>query len=206
MNLELGIMKKIKMVLIEPRRLFKEIAEEELKETIKYYLFLVSIPTIILFFWSILTIGISIGSLTTLLHIPLSLVALIIFSIPYHIGAKLLGGKKTWIHTIKIFVYGGTPLILIYPIFILLLLPYNISWFIPKSVVGGVFAVLVFIVVVWSIILDVIGFSEIHELTIIRAILAIIVSIVISLIILLVLSTVLLAVLLAIGFMMFLFG
>jgi hypothetical protein len=161
-----GVFWKIGKSIVSPRELFKSVKYEGMWPPLKYYLILLLIPFIAttigtLFFIGAFTnlleiLNISIphtGALLTTISI-LVFAALIFIAIPiltfiaagiFHLILKLYGGDGSFTDTFGIIVYSSTPSVLF--------------GFIP-------------IIPIWSIILNIIGTSENHSISKLRAILA----------------------------------
>jgi hypothetical protein len=166
-----NFMEKLKGFLLNPVETFQKSREDSLGTTFSYYIVLAIISAILV---TVLTTAVA--SLSPLAMLPgfagvfpaFIFVFLIIAYIiaPFiggawvHIFVWLFGGRKGYIQTVKSMMYGATPSLLL-------------SWIPLVSIIGSI----------WTIILEIIGIRELHEISTGRAVAAVIISAVIIVII-----------------------
>ena len=178
----------VKGVLLSPTETFRKVRPADLGETLKYYLILVVIYTIL----SVIIILVAISSawaviaallpalgltapavaglgiiLIAIILIFVHLLVLFIGAAWVHIWVWLLGGRKGYMMTLKALAYGDTPYLLL-------------GW-IPFI---GIFGAL------WSFILWIIGVKELHEISSGRAAAAVILAALVILIFIILIAAV----------------
>jgi hypothetical protein len=171
----------VKGFLLSPVETFRKVRPADLGDTLKYYLILVVIYTILSVIislvalssaWAVISalfpalgltapaaIGLGIV-LVAIVLIFLHLLVLFIGAAWVHIWVWLLGGRKGYLVTLKAIAYGATPNLLL-------------GWIPLAGIIGAV----------WSFILSIIGVRELHEISTGRAAAAVILAAVIILII-----------------------
>ncbi|MFA4935401.1 MAG: YIP1 family protein [Candidatus Methanoperedens sp.] len=114
--------------------------------------------------------GISGAVLFFILFMILAIIGSFISGAIVHIGVYIMGGEKGIVQTIKAVMYGSTPGLLL-------------GW-IP--IIG-------FIAAIWSLILEILGIRQLHELTTGRAIVAVLIPFIIMVVLTVVLAAVIAA-------------
>ncbi len=175
---------KVKGILTEPSKTFDALKGEPLGESIKYYAVIAAISAALNALLFALAFGTMFGQLRTMMGASAGTAGAIVFFVIlfifqiigvfisgaiFHIFVYLVGGRKGLTQTIKAVIYGSTPGLLI-------------GWIPFIGMIGGL----------WSLVLEVLGIRQLHEITTGRAILAVVIMIV-----LLVVLTVLLAAVIA---------
>jgi hypothetical protein len=166
-----NFVEKLKGFLLNPTETFQKSREDTLGTTFTYYIVLAIISAIL-----VTLLSTAIASLSPLASLPgfaglfpaFIFVFLIIAYIvgPFiggawlHIFVWLLGGRKGYIQTVKSLMYGSTPSLLL-------------SWIPLVSIIGAI----------WTVVLEIIGIRELHEISTGRAVAAVIISLVIIVII-----------------------
>ncbi len=168
-----GILERISVVTLHPKHYFESIKSESgFWEPVKYqFVFafiIVLFMTVILLFASALLAPLT-NAVPWLAAIPvlfpiIFLVMWIAIFFPlwllvvgyFHLFIKLFGGKGNYVQTLKANSYASTPAMLL-------------SW-IPFPILG-------LIALGWSFVLNIIGISELHEISIGRSVLALIAAI-----------------------------
>jgi len=157
---------KVKKFLLEPSKTFDAVKGENLNEALRYYLSILAIYLAILVVFALIpsnpmmgfgNMGMIAGAgykgiegmIAIFMMFFIALIVPFIHGAIVHIFVYLVGGRKGITQTIKAFMYGVTPVLLL-------------GW-IP--IIG-------FITVIWTLVLEIIGIRQLHELTIGRAILA----------------------------------
>ncbi len=176
---------KVKGILTEPSKTFDELKGETLGESIKYYAVIAAISAALNALFFALAFGTMFGQLRTMIGASAGVAGAIVFFVIlfifqiigvfisgaiFHIFVYLVGGRKGLTQTIKAVIYGSTPGLLI-------------GWIPFIGMIGGL----------WSLVLEVLGIRQLHEMTTGRAVLAV----VIMLVVLVVVVTVLLAAVIA---------
>jgi hypothetical protein len=162
-----NFVEKLKGFLLNPAETFQKSREDSLGATFSYYIVLAIISAIL-----VTLLYTAVASLSPLASVPgfkglfpaFIFVFLIIAYIigPFiggawvHLFVWLLGGRKGYIQTVKAMMYGATPSFLL-------------SWIPLISIIGAI----------WTIILEIIGIRELHEISTGRAVAAVIISLVI---------------------------
>jgi len=158
---------KVKGFLISPVATFQQSRDNENRTVLTYLAALLLFDSVITAVIAAITIpgGIS----TTALVFVMMLIGGIIFTLVgsawLHLWVYLLGGRKGFMQTFKVVVYGNTP------------------WFILGWIpfIGVVF-------MLWSLILGILGIRELHEIITVKAIVAVAVAVIIPLIIILIIG------------------
>ncbi|HEY9205323.1 MAG TPA: TIR domain-containing protein [Candidatus Methanoperedens sp.] len=156
---------KVKGFLLEPSKTFDATKGENLKEAIKYYAVIAAIYSAILAILLALE-GTSFGSplmgligpgagvagaiIFFVLFMILAIIGAFIGGAVLHIFVYIVGGRNGIAQTIKVVLYGSTPLLL------------------------GWIPIISFIFAIWSLILGILGIRQLHELTTGKAILAVV--------------------------------
>ncbi|MCZ7397082.1 MAG: YIP1 family protein [Candidatus Methanoperedens sp.] len=174
---------KVKGILTEPSKTFDALKEETIGEAIKYYAVIVAIYAVLSALLFSLAFGSMFGKLGTMMGAGATggiamfmilfifgIIGIFISSAIFHIFVYLVGGRKGLSQTIKAVIYGSTPGLLF-------------GWIPIIGMIAGI----------WSLVLEVLGIRQLHEITTGKAILAV----VIMLVILTVLITVILAAVIA---------
>jgi hypothetical protein len=182
----------VKGFLLSPTETFRKVRPADLGETLKYFLILVVISTILSVIiilvalssaWAVIAallpaLGLTAPAVAGLGIILIAIILIFVYLLLLFIGAAwvhvwvwLLGGRKGYMMTLKAIAYGDTPYLLL-------------GW-IPFI---GIFGAL------WSFILWIIGVKELHEISTGRAAAAVILAaLVVLIIIILVAATLLIA-------------
>ncbi len=170
---------KVKGFLLEPSKTFDAIKGENLSEAIKYYaviaavysaLFAVLLALVLTFvgtlFGSMMggqNLGMLMGAgaagsaiIFFVLFMIFTIIGAIVGGAILHIFVYIVGGRKGIAQTIKAVMYGLTPGLLL-------------GW-IP--IIG-------FIAAIWSLVVEIIGIRQLHELTTGKAVLAVLIPIII---------------------------
>jgi hypothetical protein len=176
----------VKGFLLSPVETFQKVRKADLGDTLKYFLILVVINTVLSVIISLVALsamwgvyssifeglGIAIPAaagfgiiVIAILMIFVTLLVLFIWAAWLHLWVYILGGRKGYMETVKAIAYGDTPSLLL-------------RW-IP--VIG-------FIGSIWSLILWVLGIRELHEISTGRAAGAVILAIVVLLVIIIALA------------------
>ncbi len=186
----MDFIEQVKGFILSPVESFRSVRTADLGETLKYYLILLVINTILSVIISLVALSSSWSAIAALfpalgmetpaaagfgivvfaiLMIFISLVILVIGAAWVHIFVYLFGGRKGYMQTLKAFAYGQTPSLLL-------------GWIPIIGIIG----------VIWSIVLWIIGVRELHEMTTGRAAAAVIVAGVIVLILIIIVAAALL--------------
>lgn len=181
----MDFIEKVKGFLMEPSKTFDASKEETLSEAMKYYISIVAIYSAILallFAFASTLFGSMMGGFGAMfgagagiagaiaifvIFLILLIIGAFINGAILHIGVYIVGGKRGITQTIKALMYGSTPGLLL-------------GW-IP--IIG-------FLALIWSLVLEVLGIRQLHELTTGKAIVAVIIPIVIIVILAMVLAAV----------------
>ncbi|MBP1930010.1 hypothetical protein J2741_002606 [Methanolinea mesophila] len=166
-----NFVEKLKGFLLKPVETFQMSREDSLGTTFAYYIVLAIISAIL-----VTIVYTAVASLSPLASLPgfAGLFPLFIFVFlivayiigPFiggawvHIFVWLFGGRKGYIQTVKAMMYAATPSFLL-------------SWIPLVSIIGSI----------WTLILEIIGIRELHEISTGRAVAAVIIPIVIIVII-----------------------
>lgn len=178
---------KVKGFLLEPSKTFDAIKDEDLGEVIKYYAVIAAVYSVI-FAVLFMFMGSLFGSMMGLQNLGmifgagagiggaviifvvfmlLAIISAFIGGAVLHIFVYVVGGRKGIAQTIKAVMYGSTPGLLL-------------GW-IP--LIGSLAAI-------WSLVLEILGIRQLHELTTGRAILAVLIPIIIAVILAVVLAAI----------------
>ncbi len=175
---------KVKGILTEPSKTFDALKGETLGESIKFYAVIAAISAALNTLLFALAFGTMFGQLGTMMGASAGVAGAIVFFVIlfifgiigafisgaiFHIFVYLAGGRKGLTQTIKAVIYGSTPGLLI-------------GWIPFIGMIGGL----------WSLVLEIIGIRQLHEMTTGRAVLAVVIMLVV-----LVVMTVLLAAVIA---------
>jgi hypothetical protein len=171
----------VKGFILSPTESFQKVKGADLGDTLKYYLILVVINTILSVIVSLVALSTMWGTISALfpglglgapaaagfgivvfaiMMIFILLVVLFIGAAWLHLWVYLLGGRKGYLSTLKAVAYGDTPSLLI-------------GWIPFIGIIGAI----------WAFILSIIGVRELHEMTTGRAAIAVILAVVILVII-----------------------
>ncbi len=175
---------KVKGILTEPVKTFDTLKGETLGESIKYYAVIAAISAALNALLFAFTFGTMFGQLGMMIGAGAGAAGAIVFFVVlfifgiigtfiggaiFHIFVYLAGGRKGLNQTIKAVIYGSTPGLLL-------------GWIPLIGVLAGI----------WSLVLEVLGIRQLHEMTTERAVLAVVIMLVV-----LVILTVLLAAVIA---------
>ncbi len=162
---------KINGILTEPSKTFDALKGETLGESIKYYAVIAAISAAMNALLFALAFGTMFGQLRTMIGASAGAAGAIVFFVIlfifqiigvfisgaiFHIFVFLVGGRKGLTQTIKAVIYGSTPGLLI-------------GWIPLIGIIGGL----------WSLVLEVLGIRQLHEMTTGRAVLAVVIMLVI---------------------------
>lgn len=165
----MDFLEKIKGFLMEPSKTFDAVKDEPLVEAVKYYAVIAAVYSALLalmfaFAGSLMGSMMGFGSLGTMMGAGAGIGAAVILFVMFlvfaiagafiggailHIFVYIVGGRKGIAQTIKAGMYGSTPSLLL-------------GW-IPF--IG-------FIAAIWSLVVEIVGIRQLHELTTGRAVLA----------------------------------
>ncbi|VVB87898.1 Yip1 domain protein [uncultured archaeon] len=174
-----------KGILTEPSKTFDALKGESIGEALKYYAVIVAIYSAIyavlisLLFGSMfrqfgVMMGIGFGPAGAvaifLMMFIFGIIGIIIGGAIFHIFVYLAGGRKGINQTIKAVIYGSTPGLLL-------------GWIPLVGLIAGV----------WSLILEVVGIRQLHEMTTGKAVLAVVLLLVVIVIITVILAAVIAA-------------
>jgi len=162
--IKMSLGEKVKGFLFNPTDTFNAVRAEDLGEAFKYFLILLLIFSILFSFimGTIMSLPLGIGGGGFLALISFILIfiegftAIIIGSLWIHIWVYLVGGRKGLTQTMKAVMYSCTP-------------AFVLGWIPLINIVGGI----------WTIIVEIIGIRQLHEISTGRAILAWLISILI---------------------------
>lgn len=187
---------KVKGFLTEPSKTFDAIKEEDLGEAIKYYAVIAAVYSVIFavlfaFMGSLLgsmmggqNLGMMFGAGAGIGGAVIIFVMFMIFAIigafiggaVLHIFVYIVGGRKGIAETIKAVMYGSTPGLLL-------------GW-IP--VIG-------FIAGIWSLVLEILGIRQLHEISTGKAVLAVVLLIIVAVVLSIILAAVIAAFIFGLG-------
>ena len=165
---EIGFVEKIKGFLVSPVETFRKVKDEGIGSVVKYFVgiaLIYSILSAIIFAVASSMVmpfmskampfaGLAGGALAAVIFVSSligSIIALFVGGAIIHAFVYLVGGRKGYTQTVKALGYGSTPGLLL-------------GW-IPF--IGFVFSI-------WSLILQILGVRELHEISTGRAVLAVI--------------------------------
>ena len=172
----------MKGFLLTPVETFRTVRDTDLGDSLKYYLILLAINAVLSAIVSLAMTSAArttITSIFTQAGIPLpavtgagvigiALMMIIVQFVLVFIGAAwlhlfvyLLGGRKGYLQTLKAITFGSTPAMLF-------------GWIPFAGLLAGI----------WSLVLGVFGIRELHDLTTIKAVLAVILALIIIVLIL----------------------
>ncbi len=183
----MDFIEKVKGFLLEPSKTFDALKEEPLKEAVKYYAVIAVVYSALLalllaFAGSLVGTMMGFGNLGMMMGTGAGIGAAIIFFVMImiseiagafiggailHIFVYIVGGRRGIAQTIKAIMYGSTP-----------------------GLLFGWIPVINFIAIIWSLVAEIIGIRQLHELTTGKAILAVILPIIIAIILAIVLAAV----------------
>ena len=182
---------KIKGILTEPSKTFDALKGETLGESIKYYAFIAAISAALNTLLFTLAFGTMFGQLGTMMGASAGVAGAVVFFVflfifgiigvlisgaIFHIFVYLAGGRKGLTQTIKAVIYGSTPGLLI-------------GWIPFIGMIGGL----------WSLVLEVLGIRQLHEMTTGRAVLAVVIMLVVLVIVTVLLAAVIAAFVFGLG-------
>ena len=162
---------KVKGILTEPSKTFDALKGETLGESIKFYSVIAAISAALNTLLFALAFGTMLGQLGTMMGASAGVAGAIVFFVIlfifgiigafisgaiFHIFVYLAGGRKGLTQTIKAVIYGSTPGLLI-------------GWIPFIGMIGGL----------WSLVLEVLGIRQLHEMTTGRAVLAVVIMLVV---------------------------
>ncbi len=186
----MDFLEKVKGLLLEPSKTFDSLKDEPLEEALKYYAIIAAVYSALfalMFAFAGSLFGSMMGyrNLGTMMGAGVGIGAAVVFFVMFmilaiagafiggailHIFVYIVGGRKGIVQTIKAGMYGSTPSLLL-------------GW-IPF--IG-------MIATIWSLIVEVIGIRQLHELTTGRAVLAILIPIILAIILAVILAALLVA-------------
>ena len=186
----MDFLEKVKGLLLEPSKTFDSLKDESLEEALKYYAIVAAVYSalfalIFVFAGSLFGSMMGYRNLGTMMGAGVGIGAAVVFFVMFmilaiagafiggailHIFVYIVGGRKGIVQTIKAGMYGSTPSLLL-------------GW-IPF--IGMIAAI-------WSLIVEVIGIRQLHELTTGRAVLAMLIPIILAIILAAVLAALLIA-------------
>lgn len=175
----MDFIEKVKGFLLEPSKTFDTLKEEPLEEAVKYYAVIATIYSaliaLLLAFAGNLVgtmmgfgnmgmmmgAGTGIGAAITffVMFMIIAIVGAFISGAILHIFVYIVGGRRGIVQTIKAGMYGSTP-----------------------SLLFGWIPVMNFIAIIWSLITEIIGIRQLHELTTGKAILVVILPMILAII------------------------
>ncbi len=187
---------KVRGFLLEPSKTFDALKEEPFEEAIKYYVIIAMVYSVFLalllaFAGNLAGTMMGFENLGMMMGAGAGIGAAIIFFVMFmltaivgafiggailHIFVYIVGGRRGILQTIKASMYGSTP-----------------------SLLFGWIPVVSFIAIIWSLVAEIIGIRQLHELTTGRAILAVILPILIAIILTIVLAAIIAAFIFGIG-------
>ncbi len=173
---------KVKGFLFEPSKTFDAIKGENLSEAIKYYAVIVAVYSAIFavllafagtIFGSMMggrnlgmLMGAGVGAggaiIFFVMFMILAIVSAFIGGAIFHIFVYIAGGRKGIEQTIKAVMYGSTPGLLL-------------GWIPIIGFIGGI----------WSLVLEILGIRQLHEITTEKAVLAMVLLIVVAVVLIL---------------------
>ncbi len=186
----MDFIEKVKGFLTEPSKTFDAIKEEDLGEAIKYYAVIATVYSVIFavlfaFMGSLLgsmmggqNLGMMFGAgagiggavIIFVVFMILAIISAFIGGAILHIFVYIAGGRKGIEQTIKAVMYGSTPGLLL-------------GW-IP--VIG-------FIAGIWSLVLEILGIRQLHEIPTEKAVLAVVLLIIVAVVLSIILAAVIAA-------------
>ncbi len=192
----MDFLEKVKGLLLEPSKTFDSLKDESLEEALKYYAIIAAVYSALfalIFAFASSLFGSMMGyrNLGTMMGAGVGIGAAVFFFAMFlilaiagafiggailHIFVYIVGGRKGIVQTIKAGMYGSTPSLLL-------------GWIPFVSI----------IVAIWSLIVEIIGVRQLHELTTGRAILAVLIPIILGIILALILAALLVAYMTSIG-------
>jgi hypothetical protein len=170
----MDFIEKVKGFLLEPSKTFDALKEEPLEEALKYYAVIAAIYSALLalllaFAGNLVgtmmgfgNMGVKIGAGTGIgaaitffvMYVIIRIVGVFIGGAILHIFVYIVGGRRGIAQTIKAGMYGSTP-----------------------SLLFGWLPVINFLAIIWSLVAQIIGIRQLHELTTGKAILVVILPI-----------------------------
>jgi hypothetical protein len=192
----MDFLEKVKGLLLEPSKTFDSLKDETLGEAIKYYAIIAAVYSalfalVFAFAGSLFGSMMGYRNLGTMMGAGVGIGAAVFFFVMFmilaiagafiggailHIFVYIVGGRKGIVQTIKAGMYGSTPSLLL-------------GWIPFVSI----------IVAIWSLIVEIIGVRQLHELTTGRAILAVLIPIILVIILVVILAALLVAYMTSIG-------
>lgn len=183
----MDFIEKVKGFLLEPSKTFDALKEEPLEEALKYYAVIAAIYSALLalllaFAGNLVGTIMGFGNMGMMMGAGTGIGAAITFFVRFmiiaivgafiggailHIFVYIVGGRRGIAQTIKAGMYGSTP-----------------------SLLFGWIPVINFIAMIWSLVAQIIGIRQLHELTTGKAILVVILPIIISIILIIALAAV----------------
>jgi hypothetical protein len=180
----MDFLEKVKGLLLEPSKTFDSLKDETLGEAIKYYAIIAAVYSalfalIFAFAGSLFGSMMGYRNLGTMMGAGVGIGAAVFFFVMFmilaiagafiggailHIFVYIVGGRKGIVQTIKAGMYGSTPSLLL-------------GWIPFVSI----------IVAIWSLVVEIIGVRQLHELTTGRAILAVLIPIILVIILVVIL-------------------
>jgi hypothetical protein len=165
----MDFVEKVKGILTEPSKTFDALKEETIGEAIKYYAVIVAIYAVLSALLFSLAFGSMFGQLGTMMGAGATgaivmfmimfifgIIGIFISGAIFHIFVYIVGGRKGLSQTIKAVMYGSTPGLLF-------------GWIPIIGIIAGI----------WSLVLEVLGIRQLHEITTGKAIMAVVIMLVI---------------------------
>ncbi len=184
----MDFLEKVKGLLMEPSKTFDSLKDESLEEAVKYYAVIAAVYSALFAVMFVLAgslfgsmmgfrnLGMMIGAGAGIGAAVVFFVMFIIFAIAgafiggaiLHIFVYIVGGRKGIVQTIKAIMYGLTPSLLL-------------GWIPFINIIASI----------WSLVVEIIGIRQLHELTTERAVLAVLIPIILAIILAVVLAALL---------------
>ncbi len=192
----MDFLEKVKGLLLEPSKTFDSLKDESLEEALKYYAIIAALYSALFalmfaFAGSLFGSMMGFGRLGTMMGAGVGIGAAVVFFVMFlilaiasafiggailHIFVYIVGGRKGIVQTIKVGMYGSTPSLLL-------------GWIPLVSIIAAI----------WSLIVEIIGIRQLHELTTGKAILAVLIPIMLVIILVMVLAALFVAVMTSTG-------
>ena len=182
---------KVKGILTDPSKTFDALKGETLGESVKYYAVIAAISAALNALLFALAFGTMFGQLGTMMGAGagiagavaifvvlfiLGIIGTFVGGAIFHIFVYLAGGRKGLTQTIKAVIYGSTPGLLL-------------GWIPFIGMLGGI----------WSLVLEVLGIRQLHEMTTGRAVLAVVIMLVVFVVLTVLLAAVIAAFVFGLG-------
>jgi hypothetical protein len=181
----MDFIEKVKGFLLEPSKTFDALKEEPLEEALKYYTVIAAIHSalralLLAFAGNLVGTMMGLGNMGMMMGAGTGIGAAITFFVMFmifaivgafiggailHFFVYIVGGRRGVAQTIKAGMYGSTP-----------------------SLLFGWIPLIVFLAIIWSLVTEIIGIRQLHELTTGKAILVVILPIIIAIILIIALA------------------